>query len=205
MLRGAFVRLQHSLPKLPFPVEQGIPPVISAKQLDLHFNKHHNTYVVKLNGLTAEPSPLAGRSLEEIIMLTHTDPAQRAIFNNAAQHYNHSFYWSCLTPNGKPMPQSLLTKLEETFGSLDAFKEQFTQSALANFGSGWTWLVKDESNVLAIRNTSNAEVPLTDGCVPLLTCDVWEHAYYVDYLNQRDAYLKAFWNIVDWEAVGSRL
>eukprot|EP00996_Jenningsia_fusiforme_P003841 NODE_4642_length_781_cov_219.221311_g4298_i0.p2 GENE.NODE_4642_length_781_cov_219.221311_g4298_i0~~NODE_4642_length_781_cov_219.221311_g4298_i0.p2 ORF type:complete len:223 (+),score=70.70 NODE_4642_length_781_cov_219.221311_g4298_i0:51-671(+) len=203
MFRAAVVRLQHSLPTLPYPVEGGIPPVISAKQLDLHYNKHHNAYIVKLNGFVEADSSLKGKSLEEIIAMSAADPAKKVVFNNAAQHYNHSFYWNCLKPHGSAMPEKLEAALIASFGSVDEFKSQFAASAVANFGSGWTWLVQTADKKLQIVNTSNAAVPTTDGLTPLLTADVWEHAYYVDFLNRRDSYLESFWQIVNWEFVAS--
>lgn len=209
-----------SLPTLPYPLEEGIPPTISAKQLDLHYNKHHNTYVTKLNGFVSADDSLKGKSLEEIVSLSAADPSKKGIFNNAAQHFNHSFYWSCLKPNGSKIPaelevcigicpwfrpQSLQAKIKEAFGSVDDFKKKFLESGTTNFGSGWTWLCQNKDGKLEIVNTSNAGVPFTDGYNVLLTCDVWEHAYYVDYLNKRDAYIEAFWNIVNWDFVASNL
>jgi len=206
MFRRAIIRIQHSLPKLPYPVEQGIPPVISAKQLDLHYNKHHNAYVTKLNGFCAADAKLKSSSLEEIIKATANDASKKPVFNNAAQHFNHSFYWSCLKPNGSAVPTKLENALKASFGSVADFKTKFEASALGNFGSGWTWLVQKQDGKLDIVNTSNAGVPITEpGLTPLLTCDVWEHAYYVDFLNRRDSYLQSFWTIVNWDFVASQL
>lgn len=205
MFRLALTRLQHALPTLSYPVEGGIPPVISGKQLDLHYNKHHNAYITKLNGFCASDAKLKSSSLEDIVKATASDPAKKAVFNNAAQHYNHSFYWSCLKPNGSNIPASLEAALKSNFGSVDEFKAKFEASALGNFGSGWTWLVQKPDGKLDIVNTSNAAVPITDGLRPLLTVDVWEHAYYVDFLNRRDSYLQSFWKIVNWDFVASNL
>lgn len=205
MFRRAFIALQHSLPKLPYPVEQGIPPVISPKQLDLHYNKHHNAYVTKLNGFCASDEGLKKQSLEQIIKSTVSDGAKKAVFNNAAQHYNHSFYWACLKPQGSAVPAKVETALKANFGSVADFKAKFEASALGNFGSGWTWLVQKKDGKLDIVNTSNAAVPITDGLTPLLTVDVWEHAYYVDFLNRRDSYLQSFWTIVNWDFVAQNL
>jgi Fe-Mn family superoxide dismutase len=205
MFRAAICRLQHALPALPYAVEGGIPPVISAKQLDLHYNKHHNAYVVKLNGFVANDASLKDLSLEAIIKQAAKDPAKKGIFNNAAQHYNHSFYWKCLKPNGSAIPAKLEAKLAAQFGSVAEFKKKFAESALNNFGSGWTWVVQNADGSLEITNTSNAAVPITEGKAPVLTCDVWEHAYYVDFLNRRDSYLESFWAIVDWEFVSGNV
>eukprot|EP00992_Anisonema_acinus_P011292 TRINITY_DN7294_c0_g1_i1.p1 TRINITY_DN7294_c0_g1~~TRINITY_DN7294_c0_g1_i1.p1 ORF type:complete len:197 (+),score=47.01 TRINITY_DN7294_c0_g1_i1:55-645(+) len=195
----------HSLPTLKFPVEGGIPPAISPKQLDLHYNKHHNTYVNNLNNLVGADSSLKEKSVEDLIFLARDDPQKKGLFNNAAQHFNHSFYWNCLTPNGSPMPDSLKEALCKSFGSVETFQAEFTKSALGNFGSGWTWLALQDGK-LVIVNTSNAEVALVQGGIkPVLTCDVWEHAYYVDFFNRRDSYLEAFFKIVDWQAVAANL
>eukprot|EP00668_Euglena_longa_P047954 GGOE01064981.1.p2 GENE.GGOE01064981.1~~GGOE01064981.1.p2 ORF type:complete len:226 (+),score=70.68 GGOE01064981.1:57-680(+) len=198
-------KLVHKLPQLPYPVEEGIPPSISPKQLDLHYNKHHNTYVTKLNGLCDADPSLKDKSVVEIIKLSANDASKKGLFNNAAQHYNHTFYWSCLKPHGSPIPANLEAKLNETFGSVEEFKKKFQESGLANFGSGWTWLCQNAAGKLEIVNTSNAAVPITEGKTPLLTCDVWEHAYYVDFLNRRDSYIDAFWSIVNWENVANNL
>eukprot|EP01010_Urceolus_cornutus_P000969 NODE_1484_length_890_cov_897.476813_g1148_i0.p1 GENE.NODE_1484_length_890_cov_897.476813_g1148_i0~~NODE_1484_length_890_cov_897.476813_g1148_i0.p1 ORF type:complete len:193 (+),score=67.13 NODE_1484_length_890_cov_897.476813_g1148_i0:70-648(+) len=192
--------MSHTLPTLPFPVEGGIPPSISPKQLELHYNKHHNAYVTKLNGFCADNATLAQQSLEDIIKTTDN----KAVFNNAAQHYNHSFYWNCLTPNGKPVPAAFQAQLDATFGSVAEFQAKFSAAAMAQFGSGWAWLVRDSDNKLKIVTTGNADVPITTGETPLLVCDVWEHAYYVDHLNRRDLYLESFWKIVNWEFVASQ-
>lgn len=205
MFRTLCVKLQHALPKLPYPVEAGISPVFSPKQLDLHYNKHHNAYVTKLNGFCNENPKLKSMTLEDIIQATVNDPKEKVVFNNAAQHYNHSFFWAGLIPNGSNIPKHLEEALIKSFGSVEDFKKQFSASAVANFGSGWTWLVKDSNGLLSIVNTGNAATPLTDGLKPLLTCDVWEHAYYVDFLNRRDSYLDSFWNIVNWKFVGDNL
>ena len=179
--------------------------MISAKQLDLHYNKHHNAYVVKLNGFCDADPSLKNKSLEEIIQISAADAAKKGVFNNAAQHFNHSFYWNCLKPNGSAMPPALEAKISQTFGSVEDFQKKFAESAMGNFGSGWTWLCQAADGSLEIVNTSNAAVPITDGYTPLLTCDVWEHAYYVDYLNRRDSYLESFWKIVNWDFVTSNL
>ena len=177
---------------LPY-ARDALAPHISAETLDFHYGKHHQGYVNNLNALIVgtifEDSPL-----EDII-----DQADGILFNNAAQIWNHAFYWRCLSPQGGGEPNgNLLTAIESAFGSFAAFKQEFTASASGLFGSGWTWLVKDGDNGLSIVNTANADTPLRDGLVPLLTCDVWEHAYYIDYRNARPAYMTAFWQLIDW-------
>lgn len=187
----------HALPDLPY-AENALEPHISAETLQYHYGKHHATYVDKLNGLIPG-TEFESATLEEIIM-----KSSGGIFNNAAQVWNHTFYWNCLSPNGGGEPSAeLADAINSTFGSVDAFKEQFSTSAVNNFGSGWTWLVKNADGSLEIVNTSNAANPMTDGKQPLLTCDVWEHAYYVDYRNARPKYVESFWNLVNWEFVAA--
>jgi len=173
-----------------------LQPHISAETLEYHYGKHHATYVDKLNGLIPG-TEFESASLEEIIK-----KASGGIFNNAAQVWNHTFYWNCLSPNGGGEPSgALFESINATFGDFSKFKEQFSQSAVNNFGSGWTWLVKNSSGSLEIVNTSNAANPITDNKTPLLTCDVWEHAYYIDYRNARPKYVEAFWSLVNWDFV----
>ncbi|MDO6686462.1 MULTISPECIES: superoxide dismutase [Fe] [unclassified Agarivorans] len=186
--------MAFTLPALPY-AQDALEPHISAETLSFHYGKHHNTYVVKLNGLV-EGTDLAEKSLEEIIK-TSTG----GVFNNAAQIWNHTFYWNCLAPNAGGQPTgALAAAIDASFGSFDEFKAKFTDSAINNFGSSWTWLVKNADGSLAIVNTSNAATPLTDeGVIPLFTCDLWEHAYYIDYRNVRPDYLNAFWALANWE------
>ncbi len=188
--------MAFQLPELPYALD-ALEPHISQETLEYHYGKHHNTYVVKLNGLLAG-SELENKSLEEVIK-TSTG----GVFNNAAQVWNHSFYWHCLSPVGGGEPSGALADaINQSFGSFDAFKNAFTESAINNFGSSWTWLVKKEDGSLEIVNTSNAATPLTDEEVtPLLTVDLWEHAYYIDYRNLRPDYMGAFWTLVNWEFV----
>ena len=186
---------QHTLPDLPYP-ENALEPHISAETLQFHYKKHHATYVDKLNGLIPG-TEFESASLEDIIK-----KASGGIFNNGAQVWNHTFYWNCLSPNGGGAPTGeLATAIDQTFGSFDDFKTRFSESAVNNFGSGWTWLVKNSEGALEIVNTSNAANPMTDAMQPLLTCDVWEHAYYIDYRNARPKYVEAFWNLVNWDFV----
>ncbi|MBN4075136.1 MAG: superoxide dismutase [Fe] [SAR86 cluster bacterium] len=187
------------LPPLPYE-QDALEPHISKETLEYHYGKHHNTYVVKLNGLI-NGTPDADKSLEEIVK-----SSSGGIFNNAAQIWNHTFYWNCLSPNGGGEPTGALAlALVAQFGSIDDFKAQFTDSAVNNFGSSWTWLVQNTDGGLAIVNTSNAATPLTDGATPLLTVDMWEHAYYIDYRNLRPKYMEAFWALINWDFAESNL
>ncbi|MCE9884337.1 superoxide dismutase [Fe] [Obesumbacterium proteus] len=191
--------MSFELPALPYE-KNALEPHISAETLEYHYGKHHNTYVVNLNNLV-KGTEFEGKSLEEIIK-TSTG----GIFNNAAQVWNHTFYWHCLSPKGGNAPTGAVAEaINKAFGSFDAFKEELTKSAIGNFGSGWTWLVKKADGSLAIVNTSNAATPLTNGDKPLLTVDVWEHAYYIDYRNARPKYLENFWALVNWEFVAKNL
>ncbi|MGF1713844.1 superoxide dismutase [Fe] [Photobacterium chitinilyticum] len=192
--------MAFQLPALPYAIN-ALEPHISQETLEYHHGKHHNTYVVKLNGLV-EGTELAEKSLEEIIK-TSTG----GVFNNAAQIWNHTFYWHCLSPNagGEPTGE-VADAIVKAFGSFEEFKAKFTDSAINNFGSSWTWLVKKADGSLDIVNTSNAATPLTDeGVTPLLTVDLWEHAYYIDYRNLRPDYMSAFWALVNWEFVAKNL
>jgi len=190
--------MAFELPALPY-AQDALEPHISAETLEFHYGKHHKTYVDKLNGL-AEGTDLANKSLEDVIR-----SSEGGVFNNAAQIWNHTFYWNCLSPNGGGEASGAVAKaIDAAFGSFAEFKEQFTNSAVNNFGSGWTWLVKKADGTVAIVNTSNAATPLTDSDVtPLLTVDVWEHAYYIDYRNARPKYMEAFWALVNWEFVNA--
>lgn len=191
--------MEHKLPELPF-ARDALAPHISAETLDYHYGKHHQAYVTNLNKL------IVGTEFENEGLETIIKKASGGLFNNAAQVANHSFYWQCLSPNGGGEPTGeLATAINEEFGSFDAFKEKFTQTALTTFGSGWAWLTRDDSGKLEIVSTSNAATPLTAAKTPLLTCDVWEHAYYVDYRNARPKYVEAFWNLVNWEFVSKNL
>lgn len=192
--------MAFELPALPYP-KDALAPHISAETIDFHYGKHHNTYVVKLNGLV-EGTENASKSLEEIIKSSNG-----GLFNNAAQVWNHTFYWNCLSPSGGGEPTGALADaINATWGSFADFKEAFTNSAINNFGSGWTWLVKKADGSLDLLNTDDAGCPLThEGVTPLLTVDVWEHAYYIDYRNARPAYMDAFWNLVNWDFAAANL
>jgi len=190
---------EHVLPVLPYPTD-ALEPHISSETLEYHHGKHHASYVKKLNK-QVPGTEFESASLKEIIM-----KASGGIFNNGAQVWNHTFYWNCLGPDGGGEPEgALASSIDEAFGSLTQFRERFTESAATNFGSGWTWLVKNPDGALEIVNTGNAGNPMTDGSQPLLTCDVWEHAYYIDYRNARNKYLDAFWNLVNWDFVAQNL
>jgi Fe-Mn family superoxide dismutase len=192
--------MAHELPPLPY-ADNALEPVISAETISFHYGKHHQTYVTNLNKLTAG-TELENASLEDVIM-----KSEGGVFNNAAQVWNHSFYWNCLrSPSEDNAPGGALAEaINKAFGSFDAFKEKFSTSAATNFGSGWTWLVQNPDGGLEIYNTSNAHTPMTAGKKALLTVDVWEHAYYIDYRNARPAYLEAFWKIVNWDFVAGNL
>jgi len=191
--------MAYELPKLPFGPND-LEPFLSAETLDYHHGKHHKAYVDNLNKLTAG-TPQERASLEDLIRT-----ADGGIFNNAAQVWNHTFYWNCLKAGGGSTPgATIATRLAETFGSFEAFCEKFNQAAVSRFGSGWAWLVENADGSLAITTTANAENPLRDGANPLLTCDVWEHAYYIDFRNARPKYLNDFWGYVNWEFVEGNL
>ncbi|MCO4198960.1 superoxide dismutase [Fe] [Aeromonas hydrophila] len=192
--------MAFELPALPYAIN-ALEPHISQETLEYHHGKHHNTYVVNLNNLVPG-TEFEGKPLEEIIK-TSTG----GIFNNAAQIWNHTFYWHCLSPNGGGEPTGALADaITKAFGSFAEFKDAFTKSAIGNFGSSWTWLVKKADGSLAIVNTSNAGCPLTEaGTTPLLTVDLWEHAYYIDFRNLRPKYMETFWTLVNWEFVAKNL
>ncbi|MFX4228073.1 MAG: superoxide dismutase [Porticoccaceae bacterium] len=184
-----------TLPELPYAID-ALEPQISKETLEYHYGKHHATYVAKLNPLI-EGTDLADADLETIIK-----NSEGGVFNNAAQVWNHTFYWNCLSPDGGGEANGPVAEaINAAFGSFEDFKEQFTNSAVNNFGSGWTWLVKNTDGSVAIVNTDDANTPLTTDARPLLTVDVWEHAYYIDYRNSRPAYMEAFWSLVNWNFV----
>ncbi|AFN35843.1 superoxide dismutase [Fe] [Taylorella equigenitalis] len=191
--------MEHKLPDLPY-AKDALEPHISAETIEYHYGKHHKTYVDNLN------KEIKGTEYEDMELEDIIKKAEGGLFNNAAQVWNHTFYWEGFSPEAQKEPEGDFAKaLKDKYESLDAFKEEFTKKATGNFGSGWTWLVKKSDGSLDIVNTSNAENPLSKNCgTPLLTCDVWEHAYYIDYRNSRPNYLKGFWEIVDWKVVSAR-
>lgn len=189
--------MTHELPALPY-AKDALQPHISAETLEYHYGKHHQAYVTNLNNLIAN-TEFATMSLEDIIK-----KATGGVFNNAAQVWNHTFYWNCLSPQGGGAPSGALAQaINAKWGSFDAFKEAFSKAAVGTFGSGWAWLVKNAAGELDIVSTSNAATPMSSGQKALLTCDVWEHAYYVDYRNARPKYVEAFWNLVNWSFVSA--
>lgn len=187
--------MKHELMKLPF---ASLAPLMSDETLEYHHGKHHQTYVTNLNNL------IAGTEFESMSLVEIVQKSSGAVFNNAAQVYNHDFFWQCLTPDQGAIPANLESALARDFGSVEKFKEEFTAKALGQFGSGWAWLVMD-SGKLKIITTSNANTPITDGTKPLLVCDVWEHAYYIDTRNARAKYIENFWKLVNWEFVAQNL
>ncbi|HEK0711318.1 TPA: superoxide dismutase [Fe] [Proteus mirabilis] len=191
--------MSFELPKLPYALD-ALEPHISKETLEYHYGKHHQTYVTNLNNLV-KGTDLENKSLEELIKTT-----EGGIFNNAAQVWNHTFYWNCLAPNAGGAPTGKIAEaINKAFGSFEEFKKQFNDAAAKNFGSGWTWLVKKADGSLAIVNTSNAATPVSGEDKPLLTVDVWEHAYYIDYRNARVKYLEEFWALVNWSFVEANL
>ncbi len=189
--------MTHALPALPYALD-ALAPTLSQETLEYHYGKHHQTYVTNLNNLIPG-TEFEAMSLEDIIM-----KSSGGVFNNAAQVWNHTFYWNCLSPNGGGAPTgALAAAIDAKFGSFEEFKKQFNQSGATNFGSGWTWLVKNADGSLEIFNTSNAGTPMTSGKQALLTLDVWEHAYYIDYRNARPKYLETIWHIVNWDFVAA--
>lgn len=183
------------LPPLPYSMD-ALQPHISAETLEYHYGKHHQAYVTNLNNLILN-TEFANKSLEDIIKTSNG-----GIFNNAAQVWNHTFYWHCLAPRAGGEPTGDLAQtIKQTFGSFAQFVELFSKTAATTFGSGWAWLVKNPDNSLEIISTSNANTPMTANKKALLTCDVWEHAYYIDYRNARPKYIEAFWQLVNWKFV----
>lgn len=194
--------MAFSIPPLPWGYDGLVGKGISKEQVTYHYDKHHQGYVVKLNAAASSNPDLAKKSIEEII---HTE--RGPLFNLAAQIFNHTFYWNSMSPNGGGEPHGpIRDAIDASFGSFAKFKEEFTGAAVGHFGSGWAWLVKDPAtNKLRVHQTHDAGTPLTEGLKPVLTCDVWEHAYYVDYRNDRAAYVKSFWDAVNWDFANANL
>ncbi|ALS58874.1 MULTISPECIES: superoxide dismutase [Pandoraea] len=185
--------MEHKLPELPYAID-ALAPTISKETMEYHYGKHHQAYVTNLNNLI-KGTEFENASLEDIIK-----KSSGGVFNNAAQVWNHTFFWNTLSPKSSGAPTGDLAKaIEAKFGSFDAFKETFSKSAVGNFGSGWTWLVKKADGSVDIVNTSNAATPITGTDKPLITIDVWEHAYYIDYRNARPKFVEAFWGLVNWD------
>jgi superoxide dismutase, Fe-Mn family len=193
------IEMAIELPALPYD-RTALEPHISGETIDFHYGKHHQTYVTNLNNQIKD-TEFAELDLESIIR-----KSQGGMFNNAAQIWNHTFYWNCLAPNAGGEPTgALLEGINKAFGTFTAFKEQFTQTALTTFGSGWAWLVQRPDGSLGLVSTPNAATPLTGSDKALLTCDVWEHAYYIDYRNARAKYVESFWNLVNWDFVAKQM
>lgn len=191
--------MAFTLPALPYP-HDALAPYMSKETLEFHHDKHHQAYVTNLNNL------IAGTEFESADLVDIIKNSSGGVFNNAAQVWNHTFFWNCLSPNGGGEPTgALLDGIKAKWGSVEAFKEAFNKAAASNFGSGWTWLVKKNEGSLDIVNTGNAATPITTSDVPLFTCDVWEHAYYIDYRNARPKYLENFWNVINWDFAASNL
>jgi Fe-Mn family superoxide dismutase len=189
---------KFTLPAFPY-AQDALEPHISKTTIEFHYGKHHQTYVDNLNKLIVG-TEFENSTLEEIVL-----KSSGGIFNNAAQVWNHTFYWNCLNPKSPLKPEGKLKEaIDKEFGSFEEFKEKFTTASVTLFGSGWAWLVKNQEGKLEIVQTSNAENPMRQGKTPLLVCDVWEHAYYIDQQNRRPAYMEAFWNLVDWKKVEER-
>lgn len=191
--------MSYELPELPY-AKDALSPHISAETLEYHHGKHHAAYTNKLNAM------LPGSGFEEASLDDIIKKADGGLFNQAAQYFNHSFYWKCLSPNGGGAPKGAIAEaINESFGSFDAFKDAFTKAAGGHFGSGWAWLVKNADGKLEVTSTHDAGCPIRDGAKPILTCDVWEHAYYIDYRNARPKYIEAFWNLVNWDFANENL
>ncbi len=197
--------MAFELPALPY-AKDALQPHISAETLEFHHGKHHNAYVVNLNNLT-QNTELAQSSLEEVIKAVSGDASKAGIFNNAAQVWNHTFYWHCMKPQGGGQPTGAIAELiNRDFGSYEAFVEAFKQAATTQFGSGWAWLVQNTDGKLAITKTGNADLPMVHGQKALLTIDVWEHAYYIDFRNRRPDYISTFLShLVNWDFVNQNL
>ena len=190
--------MSFELPALPY-AKDALVPHISVETLEYHYGKHHQTYVTNLNNLI-KGTAFEGKTLEEIVR-----SSEGGVFNNAAQVWNHTFYWNCLAPNAGGEPTGAVAEaITKSFGSFAEFKAQFPDAAVKTFGAGWTWLVKKADGSLAIVSTSNAATPLTTDATPLLTVDVWEHAYYLKFQNRRPDYIKEFWNVVNWDEAAAR-
>ena len=191
------MKIDKKLPQLPYD-QNALNPIITEETFEYHYGKHHAAYVNNLAGLIQD-TPMEEQSVEEIIKQSYADK-NAAIFNNAAQHWNHTFFWHSLSPNGGGSPQgSIKEMIEKDFGSFENFKNQFSETAIKLFGCGWAWLAQDEAGKLEILGMKEANTPLTENKKPLLTLDVWEHAYYIDYRNQRPKFVEGFWDLVNWD------
>ncbi len=190
--------MAYQQPSLPY-AENALEPYVSARTIGFHYGKHHATYVTKFNEMVAG-TPFADQSIEEVIKAVANDSSKSGIFNNGAQAWNHSFYWNCLSPDGGGKPSGALAeKIDQDFGSYDRFREELSNAAATQFGSGWAWLVLDNGTLKVVK-TANAQTPITEGMTPILTVDVWEHAYYLDYQNRRPDYVASLIdNLLNWD------
>ena len=189
--------MAHKLPELPY-AKDALAPVVSAETIDYHYGKHHQAYVNNLNNLVPG-TKYEKMSLEEVVKASNGQASEKKVFNNAAQVWNHTFYWHCLAPKAGNDPNGAIkAAIDKSFGNFADFKKKFSDAAAAQFGSGWAWLVKNGDGSLAIETTSNAETPFANGKTCVLTLDVWEHAYYIDYRNARPKYIEEFWKLVNW-------
>lgn len=197
------MKITHNLPELPYGKNE-LNPIITEETFEYHYGKHHAAYVNNLAGLVKD-TELAEASIEEIIRKGHAEN-NAPLFNNAAQHWNHAFFWNCLSPDGGKAPKGKIGELIiRDFGSFERFKEQFSNTAVKLFGSGWAWLAQDENNKLEIIGMKDAHTPITENKTPILTLDVWEHAYYIDYKNARPKFVEGFWEIVNWDFANENL
>ena len=199
--------MAHELPALPY-ATNALEPHIDTQTMEIHHGKHHNAYVTNLNKAIAGKADLEAKSIEELVSNLDAVPAdiRGAVRNNGGGHLNHSFFWKIIGPNAGGAPTGKLADdINATFGSFDAFKEKFEAAGLTRFGSGWAWLILNKAGKLEVTSTANQDSPVSDGNKPLLGCDVWEHAYYLNYQNRRPDYLKAFWNVVNWAEVAKGL
>ena len=202
--------MSYSLPSLEYSVD-ALEPHVDARTMEIHHGKHHQTYIDKLNGALEGHSDLGEKSIDDLItdLSDLPESIQTAVRNNGGGHFNHTFFWQCISPNGGGTPSGELSNaIDATFGSFDAFKNEFLQAAITRFGSGWAWLIKQEDGSLAVTSSPNQDNPLmqgiTDHCgTPIIGLDVWEHAYYLNYQNRRPDYVAGFWNVVDWERANS--
>ncbi len=196
--------MAFTLPELPYS-KDALAPVISAETIEYHHGKHHNAYVTNLNNLVPG-TRYEAMSLDEVVKASHGQPSEKPVFNNSAQVWNHTFYWHSLSPTGGGAPTgAIATAIDASFGGFDSFKEKFSKAAATQFGSGWAWLVKTAEGGLAIEQSSNADTPFATGKTCILTIDVWEHAYYIDYRNARPKYIEEFWKKVNWEFASKNL
>jgi len=196
--------MAFELPPLPYD-KTALEPHMSATRFDYHHGKHHQAYVTNLNNLV-DGTDMAGKDLVEIIKATAGDSGKAGVFNNAAQVWNHTFFWNSMKPGGGGQPSGRIgDMISSSFGGFDAFKDAFVKEASTHFGSGWAWLVQDDSGKLKVISTHDADTPVVHGLKPILTCDVWEHAYYIDYRNARPDYIAAYWNLVNWDFANQNL